>query len=156
VTCAYSNAPPVTIPKIASSAAALGVTIREGAMSAGLDLTAEILRQPMPLLLWMAWMVLLNLIVPLFFWRRTEGRVVPIVFLVNAMIMAQLYATWGYGKHLGLAHVVWFPMLAWLITRRRAVAAQGGAFALWILALVVTDAISLALDTRDVLQAFGR
>jgi hypothetical protein len=124
-------------------------------VSAGLDLTAEILRQPAHLQLWMAWMVLLNLVVPLVFWRRLEGRVVTLVFLVNATIMTQLYAASGYGKHLGLAHVVWFPLLAWLVARRRRVAAVGGGFALWVVTLVITDAISLVLDTRDVLQALG-
>jgi hypothetical protein len=127
-------------------------------VSAGLDLSAEILRQPVPLQLWMGWMVLLNLIVPFFFWRRIEGRVVPAVFLVNALIMSQLYAAWGYGKHLGLAHVVWIPLIGWLAARHRSVAALGGGFAVWVLVLIVTDSVSLVLDTRDVLQAwvFGR
>ncbi len=51
---------------------------------------------------------------------------------------------------LGLGHIVaWVPMLLWLVPRLRALD-PGTAFGRWLLAVVVLDLASLAIDFVDV------
>lgn len=76
-------------------------------------------------------------------------------FLANAVFMALLYEQMGYGKHLGLAHVVfWTPLVLWLVTRFEAIQARSTAFAVYVLVLIATNTISLGIDYADVIAAF--
>jgi hypothetical protein len=121
-----------------------------------MGLFAELSAQPAPLSYWLNWMGFVNLLLPLaFVWRHWEARVVIAAFLLNALFMALLYEQMGYGKHLGLAHVVfWTPLVLWLVTRFEATQARSALFASYVLVLVATNTISLGIDYADVFQAF--
>lgn len=122
-----------------------------------MGLMAELSAQPAPLSYWLNWMGFVNLLLPLaFVWRHWEARIVILVFLANAVFMALLYEQMGYGKHLGLAHVVfWTPLVLWLVTRFDAIRAQSALFAVYVLVLIATNTISLGIDYADVIEAFG-
>lgn len=122
-----------------------------------MGLMAELSAQPAPLSYWLNWMGLVNLLLPLaFVWRHWEARIVILVFLANAVFMALLYEQMGYGKHLGLAHVVfWTPLVLWLVTRFDAIRARSALFAVYVLVLIATNTISLGIDYADVVEAFG-
>ena len=122
-----------------------------------MGLVAELSAQPAPLSYWLNWMGFVNLLLPLFFVRRHwEARVVIGVFLLNAVFMALLYEQMGYGKHLGLAHVVfWTPLVLWLVMRFDTIRARSTAFAACVLVLIATNTISLGLDYADMIEAFG-
>ncbi|MFM9862428.1 MAG: hypothetical protein ACKVRO_02375 [Micropepsaceae bacterium] len=121
-----------------------------------MGLMQELSAQPAPLIYWLHWMGFLNLVVPLaFVWRNWEARVVMAAFLGNAVFMSLLYEQMGYGKHLGLAHVVfWTPLVLWLIARFETIRARSTAFAIYVLMLLATNAISLGIDYADVFAAF--
>jgi hypothetical protein len=121
-----------------------------------MTLMEELSKQPPPLSYWLAWMVFMNLILPIaFVWRQWEARVVIAVFLANGVFMSALYDQMGYGKHLGLAHVVfWTPLVLWLALRFDAIRARSALFAAYVLVLIATDAISLGIDFADVIEAF--
>jgi hypothetical protein len=121
-----------------------------------MGLMAELSAQPAPLSYWLNWMGFVNLLLPLLFvWRHWEARVVPVVFLLNAAFMALLYEQMGYGKHLGLAHVVfWTPLVLWLVARYEAILARSVLFAAYVLVLIATNTISLGIDYADVFAAF--
>lgn len=122
-----------------------------------MGLIAELSAQPAPLSYWLNWMGFVNVLLPLFFvWRHWEARVVIGVFLLNAAFMALLYEQMGYGKHLGLAHVVfWTPLVLWLVMRFDTIRARSTAFAAYVLVLIATNTISLGLDYADMIEAFG-
>jgi len=121
-----------------------------------MGLMEELARQPPPLAYWLNWMGFVNLLLPLVFvWRHWEARVVIGVFLANAVFMAGLYEEMGYGKHLGLAHVVfWTPLVLWLVARFDTIRARSALFAAYVLVLIATNTISLGIDYADVIAAF--
>jgi hypothetical protein len=121
-----------------------------------MGLFAELSAQPAPLSYWLNWMGFANLLLPLVFvWRQWEARVIVGAFLLNAVFMALLYEQMGFGKHLGLAHVVfWTPLVLWLVTRFDAIRARSAAFAVYVLVLIATNTISLGIDYADVIAAF--
>jgi hypothetical protein len=122
-----------------------------------MGLIQDLAAQPAPLSYWLNWMGFVNLLLPLVFvLRHWEARVVIGAFLANAMFMALLYEQMGYGKHLGLAHVVfWTPLVLWLITRFETIASRSRVFAAYVLVLIATNTISLSIDYADVIAAFG-
>ena len=122
-----------------------------------MGLFAELSAQPAPLSYWLNWLGFVNLLLPLVFvWRHWEARVVIAAFVLNAAFMALLYEQMGYGKHLGLAHVVfWTPLVLWLVMRFDTIRARSTAFAGYVLVLIATNTISLGIDYADVIAAFG-
>lgn len=122
-----------------------------------MGLFAELSAQPAPLSYWLNWMGFVNLFLPLLFaWWYWEARVVIGAFLLNVVFMTLLYEQMGYGKHLGLAHVVfWTPLVLWLVLRFDTIRARSTAFAAYVLVLIATNTLSLGLDYADVIEAFG-
>ncbi len=108
----------------------------------------EMLHQATPVVIWVSWLVLINTVGSGLFWRRREARVIFFTFLGSAMLMMGLYAVFGYERILGLGHVLWIPLLVYLLARMRGVTESRFHAYLWT--LVVSNAISLVLDARDV------
>ena len=110
-----------------------------------------ILKSPNYTTIWVAWLITLNLLVPLAFWSHPEARVIAIVFLAGGTLMGYLTARTGFSRLLGLGHVFWYPLLIWLATRLEMFPAAES-FGLWIRVLMVATAISLVIDTVDVIR----
>jgi hypothetical protein len=55
----------------------------------------------------------------------------------------------GFSRLLGLAHVVWVPLLYYLVTRTAEIPA-GDAYGTWLRLVIAGDAISLLIDAIDV------
>jgi len=101
--------------------------------------------------IWVAWLIAINLLVPIFFWDHPEARVIAVVFLAGGTLMGYLAAKTGFSRLLGLGHVFWYPLLIWLATRLEMFPAAES-FGLWIRVLMVATAISLVIDTVDVIR----
>jgi len=114
----------------------------------------QIGREPFWLQAWIAWLVLVNS-ASILFVRRAEGRFALLAWIASAVTMGLLFETFGYTRILGLAHLIWWtPLVIWLF-RRRAGFGEG-AFGGWARWLLVTNAVSLAIDTVDVARwVFG-
>ena len=69
---------------------------------------------------WQLWLMLLliaNMIIPLFFLNRLEGQVVVGVFLASVILTTVLTGLSGFGRLLGLGHILWIPLLYFLWAR---------------------------------------
>lgn len=103
-----------------------------------------------PWWLWMALLGVVNMALPLVFLGSLEAKVVLAAVLAGALVQLLLVGRLGFVRLLGLGHIVaWVPMLLWLVPR---LGNLGGAtaFGRWLMAVVVLDLASLAIDFVDV------
>ena len=66
-------------------------------------------------------------------------------------LMLLITARTGFTRLLGLGHVLWVPLVAWLWTRLPQIPAADF-FGIWIRSLMAVNAISLVIDTVDVMR----
>lgn len=113
-------------------------------------LMGHIMNQTPILVAWVTWLMIVNTASILFAGRHVEARWILAAWLVNFALMSGLFAAFGFTRILGLSHVlVWTPLLVYL-WRRSSGAPAGSAFTTWILALFVSNAVSLLFDYVDV------
>ncbi len=110
----------------------------------------ELIQQPLWVSLWVLVLMLVNM-ASLAFWREAVAQLILMNFLASAMLMMGLYARFGFTKILGLGHVPWIPLLAYVVTQ---IPAAEASFKRYLLVLSVSMAISLVLDTIDVWNYF--
>ncbi len=120
-------------------------------MHAFLKFNKGILKLPLHWQLWLAVLVASNLVVPFVYLQQLEAQVVLGTFLASMILMVLLTASFGFTRILGLGHVLWVPMLAFLLARLGDVPADNS-YGIWIRALVVLNSASLAIDTVDVIR----
>ncbi len=123
-----------------------------------MEFLQHIRQYPVPLQLWVAWLAAVNCASVLFL-RQREARWVLAAWLANIVLMNVLFARYGFSRLLGISHVLfWTPLLAYLLSARRAwIPAREGrpvAFAAWLLALIASNGLSLAIDVVDVARYF--
>lgn len=100
---------------------------------------------------WLMLMVATNIVAPFFFLSHVEAVVVLLTTLAGVGLMTVLVARFGFTRILGLGHILWVPMLAYLFTRLGHIPA-GDPFGLWVRTVLVVDAISLVIDAVDVVR----
>ena len=66
-----------------------------------------------------------------------------------ARVQALIYQRRRFVRILGVTHFVWVPMLAWMLLRLDAIPAGEATFRAWLVALIATNAFSLAIDAWD-------
>jgi len=118
-------------------------------LRAMLKFNKGLMKMPIPWRLWVMLLALVNLVVPLFFIDSSEAQVVVVVFLIGALLMTILTALTGFSRLLGLGHILWFPLLFFLWTRLDQIPGDEP-LGIWLRALLVINAISLAIDVSDV------
>ena len=101
--------------------------------------------------LWMMLLVVVNVVIPLFFFDRIEARMVLGAILASVLLMTILTATSGFTRLLGLGHIFWVPLIYFLWTRLSQIPATDF-FGIWIPALMVLNAESLVIDAVDVFR----
>jgi hypothetical protein len=99
--------------------------------------------------LWLGALMVVNIAMPLMHLETVEARIVLVAVAVGMLIQFSIIARLGFVRLLGLGHILWLPMLPWLAIR---LAEHGlhDAFGNWLLALIVIDTISVAIDIADV------
>jgi hypothetical protein len=103
---------------------------------------------------WVGWVMLLmtvNMIVPLFYLGTLEGKVVLGAAVFGAFLQTWIFSTKGFVRLLGIGHVAWVPMVAWLWTRLD-VAPAGSLFRYWLLATIILVSLSLLIDATDAIR----
>ncbi len=123
-------------------------------MKAFIKFNRGVLKMPVGWQLWLMLLVTTNLTASLFFLYRLEAQVVLGTMLASMMLMTLLTARFGFTRILGLGHILWVPMLAFLFTRLGDVPASD-AFGIWIRILFVLNGISLVIDAVDVMRFIG-
>jgi hypothetical protein len=92
-----------------------------------------------------------NLVVPVIYLQRSEARVVLLTFIASFVLMVLITGVSGFTRLLGLGHVLWIPLVFFLISRLDLVPA-GGLYRVWIVSVIVLNSTSLVLDFVDVLR----
>ena len=103
---------------------------------------------------WVAWigaLLLVNFAGALLFIGTVEGQIVLGGIMVGAMTQAAIFSRLGFVRLLGIGHVLWVPMIFWLLSRVDPFA-PSGLFESWIVAVVVLDTLSLLIDGTDVMR----
>ena len=103
--------------------------------------------RPVPRL-WGAWLVGVNAACLLFI-QHKEAQVALGAVGVAVLAQALIYQRKRFIRLLGLTHVLWLPMLTWIVLRLDTVPREESAFHAWLVTLIVTNAVSLIIDARD-------
>ncbi len=111
----------------------------------------KMIKRSTPLRLWLLQMITANMVIPLFFLGRLEAQVVIATFLASIMLMTALTAISGFSRLLGLGHVFWIPLL-WFLWTRLGETPSDTFFGLWLRVLITLNALSLVIDTADVIR----
>ena len=96
-------------------------------------------------------LVAANGVAPLFFLDRVEAQAVLVSMMIGAMLMSLLTARFGFSRILGVGHILWIPLLGWLAFRLEQIPADDS-FGLWIRGVMLLNAVSLVIDTADVVR----
>lgn len=118
-------------------------------MGAFIKFNKGIMKMPLLWRLWLALLVIVNLVIPLFYLNRLEAQVVAGTLIASAILMTGLTARGGFTRLLGLGHVLWIPLLFFLWMRLGQHPADD-VFGFWIRALMILNAASLIIDVIDV------
>ncbi len=103
---------------------------------------------------WVGWIMLLmmvNMVIPLFYLGTLEGKVVLGAFVFGALLQGGIFSAKGFVRLLGIGHIAWVPMVAWLWTRLD-VAPASSLLRYWLLATIVLVSLSLLIDAVDVIR----
>ncbi len=112
-----------------------------------------VLGMPIGWQLWLMALVAANGIGPLFFLDRPEAQAVLVAMMAGAALMTTLTARFGFSRILGLGHVFWLPLVAFLLWRLGEIPASD-TFGIWIRAVIVLNGVSLVIDSIDVVRYF--
>lgn len=112
-------------------------------------LMQDIFAQPLWLVAWVSWLMLVNT-ASLLFLKHAPARWVLLAWIGNGLTMTALHVEFGHTRILGLSHLLWWtPLLIYLWRSPRRRALQGAA-RLWAGALMLSIGLSLAVDNVDV------
>ncbi len=110
----------------------------------------ELVRQPVWIPLWVSFLMLVNM-ASVAFWSEPLAKVIFITFMVSATLMMGLYACLGFTKILGLGHILWIPLLIYVLIR---IPHANFGFRSYLVVFSISVAASLAFDIADVYQFF--
>jgi hypothetical protein len=120
-------------------------------MNAFIKFNRGIFRLPIGVRLWLMLLMAVNLVVPVIYVQRSEARIVLLTFLASFLLMVLITRTSGFTRLLGLGHVLWVPLVLFLLSRLDLIAV-GDAYGVWIGSVIALNSISLVLDSVDVLR----
>jgi hypothetical protein len=97
---------------------------------------------------WGTWLIAVNSACLLFI-EHLEAQVALGAVGVAVLAQALIYQRRRFIRVLGTTHVVWVPMLTWMALRLDTLPSGDTAFRVWLVALIATNAVSLAIDAWD-------
>jgi hypothetical protein len=110
-----------------------------------------LLGMPLPMQLWVGALIGANLVAPFFFLEHVEARVTLAVGLFGMALMTALTARFGFSRIVGIGHVGWIPLLAFLAGSLNETSAMTG-FGVWLRIVIALDAISIGFDVVDAVR----
>lgn len=102
----------------------------------------------LPQRIWGAWLIAVNSAC-LFFIVHVEAQVALAAVGTAALAQALIYQRRRFIRILGTTHLLWVPMLAWMVSRLEALPPGESAFRVWLIMLIATNAFSLVIDAWD-------
>jgi len=112
---------------------------------------SELFQQPLWVSVWVFWLMLVN-VASLLYWSEPLAKIIFVTFLLSAMLMMGLYSKFGFEKILGLGHVLWVPLLAYLLIEFPTVSND---IINYLIVLSLSITVSLAFDIVDVWSYFS-
>lgn len=110
----------------------------------------ELLQQPAWIRVWVMFLMLVNL-ASVGFWNEPMAQLIFVTFMFSAMFMMGLYSRFGFEKILGMGHILWIPLLVYLLL---GIPATHGAYKIYLITLSISITVSLAFDSVDVWKYF--
>ena len=110
----------------------------------------ELMQQPIWIPIWVFYLMFINL-ASVGFWHEPLAKLVFISFMISAMLMMGLYSCFGFEKILGLGHILWVPLLVYILMQLPSIVAS---FRSYLVILSISIAISLVFDIADVWKYF--
>ncbi|MCH8846458.1 MAG: hypothetical protein IIC11_06960 [Proteobacteria bacterium] len=110
----------------------------------------ELMQQPIWISLWVVFLMIIN-VASILFWNEPLAKVIFVTFMLSAIFMMGLYSRFGFEKILGMGHVLWIPLLVYVLME---VQAANDAFKIYLIILSVTFVVSLVFDIVDVWKYF--
>jgi hypothetical protein len=101
--------------------------------------------------IWGAWLVAVNAACLLFI-QHVEAQIALGAVGLAVLAQALIYQRKRFIRLLGVTHIVWAPMLTWMAMRLDAIPMQEFAFRAWLIVLIATNAVSLAIDAWDAMR----
>lgn len=112
---------------------------------------SELFQQPLWVTVWVFWLMLVN-VASLLYWSEPLAKIIFVTFMLSAMLMMGLYSKFGFEKILGLGHVLWIPLLAYLLIEFPTASHD---FINYLIVLLLSITVSLAFDIVDVWLYFS-
>lgn len=110
----------------------------------------ELMQQPVWIPIWLFFLIIIN-VASLGFWHEPLAKIIFITFMISAMLMMGLYSRFGFEKILGLGHILWVPLLVYVLVQLPTVETF---FKIYLVVLSISIAISLLFDITDVWEYF--
>ena len=112
----------------------------------------ELMQQPVWIPIWLLFLMIAN-VSSLMFWSEPIAKVIFFTFMLSALLMMALYSKYGFEKILGMGHILWIPLLVYVLIE---IPAAEGAFKSYLIILLISITISLVFDIIDVWRYFTR
>lgn len=110
----------------------------------------ELMKQPVWVTVWVFFLIVIN-VASLGFWHEPVAKLIFITFIISVILMMGLYSKYGFEKILGLGHILWIPLLVYVLMQIPAVEFP---FRSYLFVFSVLIAISLVFDIIDVWKYF--
>ena len=111
----------------------------------------ELMQQPTWVPGWVLILAAVN-VASVGFWSEPLAKVIFVTFMLSAMLMMGLYARFGFEKILGLGHILWIPLLAYVLME---IPTAKDSFKGYLIILSISMVVSLALDIVDAWKYFA-
>ncbi len=110
-----------------------------------------VLRQPLPVRIWLEVLLFANGVMPIFFLGNREAQVTLLIFVLSVGFMMTLTHVVGFNRLLSVGHILWIPLLLYLWSR------MGGhpavePYGAWIRIVMVLNAAALMVAGWDVVR----
>ncbi len=110
----------------------------------------ELIQQSVWIPTWVLIQMLVN-IESVGFWNEPLAKVIFVTFMFSVMLMMGLYSRFGYEKILGMGHILWIPLLVYVLM---AIPAASGTFKRYLIVWSIITVLSLVFDVVDVWKYF--
>lgn len=101
--------------------------------------------------MWGAWLIAVNGACLLFI-AHIEAQIALAAVSTALLAQALIYQRKRFIRLLGVSHIIWVPMLAWMALRLATLPEGEVAFHGWLITLIATNAVSLAIDAWDAVR----
>ncbi len=120
-------------------------------MHAFMRFNQGLLAMPLHLQAWVLLLIIVNIVTPFFFLEYVEAQAVLAAGALGMVLMTALTARFGFSRIIGVGHIAWVPLLGFLWSQLSEISATD-TFGIWLRAVIVFDATSLAFDAVDAVR----